>query len=172
QTLKKRYGLKTDEDLKAALRAQGMTLEGMRRQLERNFMVNEYMKSRIFPSIERITHEQILEYYQQHPNEFERTDSVKWYDIFIDVARFKSQAESQQFAEDIANRARTGEDFRQLALKSDHGDSSYRSGEGFGTRHGEIKPAEIEPVVFSMQEGQVGPVMQLGNGYHIFKVAK
>lgn len=172
RSIKTRYSISSDEDLKAALRGQGMTLEGIRRQIERNFMSREYLNSRIFPVVERITHGEILEYYENHPAEFEVTDSVKWLDIFIDAGRFPDRALARQFAEDIATRARAGEDFHQLAVKYDNGDSSYRNGEGFGSRQGEIKPADLEPVLFSLQEGQIGPVTQVGNGYHIFKVAK
>jgi parvulin-like peptidyl-prolyl isomerase len=172
RAMKKRYNLKSDQELRAALRTQGLSLEGLRRQVERNFMAREYIQSRIYPAIDRITFEQIQEYYQQHPSEFTINDAVKWQDIFIDASRFPDRTLAQQFAEDVANRARNGEDFHQLALKYDNGDSSYRNGEGFGTRRGEIKPPEAEPVLFGLKDGQIGPVIQLGNGFHIVRVVK
>jgi parvulin-like peptidyl-prolyl isomerase len=172
KAMKKRNNIKTDEELRAALRTQGLTPEGVRRQIERNFMAMEYMRSRIYMALDRITHEQVLEYYQEHPNEFQAKDSVKWQDIFIDASTFPDRELARQFAEDIAVRARAGEDFKQLALKYDKGDSTYRNGEGFGTHHGEIKPAEVEPALFSLKDGQVGPVIQHGNGFHIIRVVK
>src|SRR5262249_28211825 len=79
---------------------------------------------------------------------------------------------ARQYAEDIARQARAGEDFQKLALKYDKGDSSYRNGDGFGTRRGEIKPPEVEPVLFSLKDGQIGPVVPLGNGFHVIRVVK
>jgi parvulin-like peptidyl-prolyl isomerase len=172
RTMKKRYNLKNDEELKAALQSQGLSLAGIRRQVEREFMATTYLQNRIFPAIDRITPEQILTYYQQHPSEFEVADSVKWQDIFIDAGRFPDRSLARQFAEDVAAKARAGEDFQKLALKYDNGDSSYRNGDGFGQRRGEIKPPEAEPVLFQLKDGQVGPLVELGNGYHVVRLVK
>jgi peptidyl-prolyl cis-trans isomerase SurA len=170
--MKERYHLKNDEELKAALQSQGLSLAGIRRQVEREFIATTYMQNRIFSSLDRITPEQILTYYQQHPSEFEVTDSVKWQDIFIDAGRFPDRTVARQFAEDVAAKARAGEDFQKLALKYDNGDSSYRNGEGLGQRRGEIKPLEAEPVLFQLKDGQVGPLVELGNGYHVVRLVK
>jgi parvulin-like peptidyl-prolyl isomerase len=172
RAMKKRYNLKNDEELKAALQSQGLSLAGIRRQVEREFIATTYMQNRIFTSLDRVTPEQILTYYQQHPSEFEVPDSVKWQDIFIDAGRFPDRAVARQFAEDVAAKARAGEDFQKLALKYDNGDSSYRNGEGLGQRRGEIKPPEAEPVLFNLKDGQVGPLVELGNGYHVVRLVK
>ena len=60
---KKAMHFKTDEQLKAFLRTQGLSFQGVRRQIERSFMAMEYMRNRIIPAIDRIGHEQIREYY-------------------------------------------------------------------------------------------------------------
>jgi peptidyl-prolyl cis-trans isomerase C len=172
RTMKKRYNITSDDELKANLRAQGLTLPGLKRQVERNFMAMEYMRSRIFPAIERITPDRLLAYYHQHADEFEVTDSVKWQDIFIDASRFPNRDLARQFAEDLAAKARGGEDFQQLAQKYDNGDSSYRGGDGFGTRRGEIKPPEAEPVLFKLKDGEVGPVIEQGNGFRVVRLVK
>jgi parvulin-like peptidyl-prolyl isomerase len=172
KAMKKRNNIKTDEELRAALRSQGLTPEGVRRRIERSFMAMEYMRSRIYTAMDRITYEQILEYYNQHPNEFQVSDSVKWQDIFIDAGSFPDREQARHFAEDLAAKARAGEDFQKLALKYDKGDSSYRNGDGYGTRRGEIKPPEVEPVLFSLKDGQIAPVVPLGNGFHVLRLVK
>lgn len=160
-----------DEDLDKILRQQGQSLEFLRRQAERQFMAMEYMRSRIFPKVEHIGHEQIVEYYRQHAEEFRVQDSVRWQDIFIDVGRFANRDEARKFAEQLAERARKGEDFSRL-LAYDNGDSSYRNGEGYGQKRGEIKPAEVEPILFRMHDQEVGPVIGLANGFHVIRLVK
>jgi hypothetical protein len=170
--MKQSSGAKTDEDFKHLLRAQGQSLEGIRRQFERNFMAREYVRSRIYPQVERASgHQQILEYYQEHPGEFQITDGVQWQDIFIDASRFRSRDDARAFAQQLANRARVGEDFIQLA-RYDNGDSSYRQGEGIGRHRGEIKPVEAEPILFQLRDGQVGPVVELPTGFHVIRLVK
>src|SRR5262245_61579205 len=58
RAMKKRGNLKSDDELKVALRMQGLSLEGVKRQMERQFIAMEYLRSRIFPAIERISPEE------------------------------------------------------------------------------------------------------------------
>jgi parvulin-like peptidyl-prolyl isomerase len=170
--LRQHAGLKSDEEFKAYLRAQGLTVAGVRRQIERKFMADEYMRNRVLGAIERICHEQIQEYYQQHPEEFQIADSVIWQDIFIDANRSPSRDAARQFAEKIIAKARAGEEFQQLVTQYDNGDSSYRNGEGYGHRRGEIKPPDVESVLFNLRDGEIGPLVELTNGFHVIRLVK
>ncbi len=165
-------GIKTQDDFKVLLDRQGISLDGMRRQVERSFIAQEYLRSMILPAIEhQVAHPQILEYYQKHPEQFHVDDSVDWQDIFIDASKHTSRAEARYFAQQIADKLRQGQDFTQLS-KYDDGDSIYRKGKGYGTKHGEIQPPEAETVLFNMKDGQVGPLLEMENGYHIFRLVK
>jgi parvulin-like peptidyl-prolyl isomerase len=168
---KKAMNIKSDEELKAFLRTQGLSLEGVRRQVERSFMAMEYMRNQIFPAIERIGHQQIREYYERHPEEFQVPDSVTWHDIFLDASRYPSREAARQFAVELIAKAKAGADFRQLVTQYDQGNSSYLNGEGYGHRRGEIKPPDAEPVLFNMQEGELG-LVELTNGFHVIRLVK
>jgi parvulin-like peptidyl-prolyl isomerase len=168
--MKSRSGVKTDDEFKDLLKQQGQSLEGIRRQFERNFMAREYMRSMIYPKVERSTsHQDITDYYREHPNEFQAVDNVKWQDIFIDAGRYPSREAARAFAEQLASRARNGEDFAKLS-QYDNGDSSYRNGEGFGQHRGEIKPIEAEQILFQMKDGQTGPVVEIATGFHVIRL--
>jgi parvulin-like peptidyl-prolyl isomerase len=169
--LKTRSGCKTDEELKEFLRSQGQSLEGIRRQVERNFMAREYVRSRIFPTVDRIGRQQIIEYFQDHAGEFQVEDSVEWQDIFIDASKYSNRNEARRLAEQLTERARAGQDFLQLA-KFDNGSSSYQNAEGLGHRHGEINPPEAEPILFQLHDGEVGPLVEMPTGYHIIRLVK
>ena len=54
----------------------------------------------------------------------------------------------------------------------DQGDSSWRQGEGEGHRPGEIRPVELEPVLFGLKAKEVGPVVEVTHGFHVVKVTK
>jgi parvulin-like peptidyl-prolyl isomerase len=141
----------------------------MRRQTERSFISMEYMRSRIFPKL-NISFQDIKEYYDNHLNEFTKVESVKWQDVFIAVGpKHPTLAEARRFAEDLIAQCRTGADFAKLSAYDD-GDSKFRSGEGQGSRHGEIRPAEIEAPLFKLKDGQIGPVVELSTGVHIFRL--
>lgn len=165
--------IKNEDDLKKLLLTQGITLDAYRRSYERKFMSTEYLRARVFPQIQgAIGRQQIVEYYEAHASEFEAFDSVNWQDVFIDASRFKNREEAGCFAAKIAAEAREGADFIKLVKQYDQGDSSYRDGEGVGHRHGEIRPAELEPMLFEMKEGDIGPVFEVRNGFHVIRLAK
>ena len=145
----------------------------LRRQMERSLISQEYVRSRIFPiANSRIGHQEIKDYYDTHRNEFQRLDSVQWQDVFIAVGpKYPTVAHAKRFAEDLILQCRTAEDFVKL-IQFDDGDSKFRNGEGMGTRRGEIKPVEVEDILFQLKEGQIGPVIELSTGVHIVRVLK
>lgn len=162
----------SDDEMKAILQNQGLSVDGVRRQVERNFMMMEYIRNVVFPTVNRISLQQIREYYGTHDEEFRIDDKVRWQDIFIDASRFPDAAAARSYAEQVLARAKSGDDFLKLAQQFDHGDSKLRNGDGLGTKRGEIKPAEAEPVIWSLRAGEVGPLIDLGFGFHIVKVAQ
>lgn len=171
--MRKRFNIKSDEEFKAWLQAQGLTPMGIRRQMERQFMAQEYMRSRVMDALDRVTLQQVQEYYRQHPEEFQIPDSVTWNDIFIDAYKFPSRDAARQFADKILAKARAGEDFLKMVTQYDNGDSSYRNGEGYGHLRGEIKPVEAEAILFKMQQaGEIGPLIELSAGFHVIRLVK
>jgi peptidyl-prolyl cis-trans isomerase SurA len=170
---KKQLHIKSEEELANLLRAQGTSLEGLRRTVERQYIAGQYMAMLVQPYMERIGHEEIREYYDGHPEEFQTTDNLQWQDIFIATAAFRGDREqARQFAEGLRERVRKGEDFVALARQYDSGTSHYQNGKGLGERRGDIRPREVEPYLFDLKSGEVGPVVELQNGFHVIRVAK
>jgi peptidyl-prolyl cis-trans isomerase C len=162
----------TDADFANYLVQQGLSVEGLRRQTERNFMMTEYIRNIIFPTVKNISLVRVRDYYDEHPGEFAVLDRVKWLDIFVDASRFADGAAARQHAEMIIQRARAGEDFLALAKQFDNGDSVLRNGEGLGQKRGEIKPPVAEETLFQLKVGEVGPTIDLGFGFHVVKVVE
>ena len=174
KTIKERNAnIKTDEDLKKAFASMGLSIEGFRRQIKREFMAREYMRNLIFPAVDSgIGLPQIRKYYLQHLDEFRQDDRVEWQDIFIDQSKYASRDEAKKVAQSVANLARTGQDFIRLAAQYDKDNSGFGKAEGLGQRRGEIRPIECESYLFQMRPGEVGPVVELPTGFHVFRLAK
>jgi len=174
KTIKERNAnIKTDEDLKKAFASMGLSIEGFRRQIKREFMAREYMRNLIFPAVDSgIGLPQIREYYLQHLDEFRQDDRVEWQDIFIDQSKYASRDEATKVAQSVANLGRTGQDFIRLAAQYDKDNSGFGKAEGLGQRRGEIRPIECESYLFQMRPGEVGPVVELPTGFHVFRLVK
>ncbi len=143
-----------------------------RRQLERQFIGMEYIRSRIFPEVGRIGYLEVKEYYDTHLNEFQKVETLKWQHAFLAVnAQRPTLAEAKRIGEDLLDQVRRGADFASLA-KFDDGDSKTRGCVGIGSRRGEIQPKELESYLFEMKDGQIGPLVEVSTGVHLFRLVQ
>ncbi len=144
-----------------------------RRMMERNLVSTEYARTRIMPWVNsQIGLREIRDYYESHKNEFVTVNRIEWQDIFIPVSPERPTVQDvKTFAEELVNKCRTAEDFNRMMVYNE-GDSKLRGGAGLGQREGEIRPLELEPILFDLREGEIGPVVPFATGVHIVRIAK
>jgi hypothetical protein len=170
--IKLRHNLGSEEKLKAWLAFQGMTMESFRKKKERMFMAGMYLGSRIGPIKDALGHPEIVEFYEQHMNEFQTVDRVEWQDLFLAVGpRHPTLQDARRFGEQLVAQLRAGEDFANL-LHYDEGIAATNKGMGIGQTRGEIRPPEVEAYIWNMKDGEVGPPVILATGVHIFRLVK
>jgi peptidyl-prolyl cis-trans isomerase SurA len=168
---KKDRGIPSDEVFRDALRSQGLTEAGVRRQIARGFMMQTYLREKMSSYMDRVGLADVREYFAAHPEEFQAEDRVKWQDLFVLFERFKTQDEARQYAAALANRAARGEDFAKMAETYGMGDSKFRKGAGVGEKPGEIFPADLEPTIMNLKAAQV-TVKETETGLHVLRVAE
>ena len=169
--MKKIYKLQTDEQVKEFFNANGMSLEGLRRQLEHAFISNEYMRNLIFPKIQTIPLREVHEYYDKHPEEFQQEDRVKWQDIFLDTNKFANRVAAKQFADQVALRLRKGEDFKKVSEELTKQGCNMSLGDaGVGEQANEINPPELSAALFRMKPKEVADPIEMPGGFHIVRV--
>ncbi len=169
---RKRYGNVTEEEFLEILRMQGLTLPVIRRQLERQTMADEYVRSALKDKGRTPGLADIRDYYDKHPDEFMKTDKVKWLDIFISFNKHPTARAAYDYAEGVLQKASLGADFPALAKTYDDGLSGPQGGLGIGNERGQIQPADVESTVWALKVGEVGGLIQTPVGYHIVKVVK
>jgi peptidyl-prolyl cis-trans isomerase SurA len=158
----------TDEDLRAGLAQQGLTLEDYRKeikeQLLRSRLVNLEVKSKIV-----ITQENIEEYYQRHPEKYAGEKKYHLWNIFMSAdsaANDSNQETALQKMESILAKLKQGEAFESLA------EGNYVS--SLGARGGDLGQyllkelsEQLRDVVAKMQAGEFSSILSTGNGYQI-----
>jgi len=168
---KKERGIPTDAEFRDVLRSQGLTLAGIKRQIERGFMMQTYLRDALSGKFDALGLADLREYYAAHPDEFRDEDRVKWQDLFASKERFRSVAEAKQYAEHFAARAARGEDLGKLAAENSMGDSKFRNGAGIGEKPGEIFPQELESTILALRPGQV-TIKETETGFHVLRVTE
>jgi peptidyl-prolyl cis-trans isomerase SurA len=169
--IKKEIGVPSDDVFRDVLRSRGLTLDGLKRQFARGFMMNSYLRQTAGERMNVIALDEIREYYATHPEQFKAEEKVVWLDLFVMNSRFKTPDEAKLYAAHMHARAAKGEDFAKLASEHGMGDAKLRNGAGIGEKPGEIFPQDLEPTLLAMNAGQVA-VKETETGYHVLKVTE
>lgn len=181
---RQQLGLRSEDELREYLERQNISLEMLRRQVERSLIADEYLRTLVRPKLEQIDRAQLWDYYQRNLKKFQRPERVEWQYIFISAregARYlqpgeapnPSKARAQaEMVYALVQQVKTAEEFVRIAEQ--YSDGPSRNGEGEGHDLASIRPAEIAELVWKTPSGQVGPLVpaQDGRGYHIFRVNK
>ena len=155
--------MNTVQELDDALNKQGSSIDCIKRVIEREFLSTLYLRGRIEPYWGKIDSEQIREYYDQHINEFQQPDRVKWQNIFIAVGpKHPTLADARDFAGHVLAQWRGGTDIIQL-LEFDDGEARAHKGDGVGELRGQIRPRELEPYLFTLKDGEFGEPIELAD---------
>lgn len=115
--------------------------------------------------------EEMLGYYQAHREEFWRGRRARLlYVAFPKVPTRSDSLVALEEAEDLARRARAGEDFAELARDYSDDPGSARKGGDLGYfRRGQMVK-EFEEVAFELKPGEVSDPVLTRFGWHIIKV--
>lgn len=171
RSIRKQSGMRTEEEFIASLHASGMSMAGFRRQLERDIMADEYVRSLFKETGRNRTpgFAEIRSYYDQHPDEFQIQDRVKYLDVFISLFKFPREQEAFAHAEQVHQLAMSGTEFVSLVKAEEKNTPGRQNWDGIGTTRQDV-PQDVAPAVWSLQPGQISGVIRTPTGFHIVKV--
>ncbi|MCC6152888.1 MAG: peptidylprolyl isomerase [Candidatus Hydrogenedentes bacterium] len=135
----------------------------IRKQFEEQNTTFELKYVTIAPKIEP-TEEQIKETYDQNTAAYNLPEKRRAEFVALSLVPAKPA-----LADEIAKRARDGEDFEKLAKENSTAPSKDTGGDLGWLRDGPITSAH-QKALFSMQKGQVSDPVYGPNGYYVFKV--
>lgn len=177
--LVKRAG--SEDKFNQQLKAVGMSADQLRSKMsdEVTAMITLQRETAATP-----TDSEIHAFYTNHPDYFQEAEKVHVHHILLltmdptthePLSADKKDAKRKQ-AEDIAKRARKGEDFTKLAQqysedpgsKDDGGDLPPFDKQGSFGNGGQMVP-EFTAAAFSLTNNQVSDVVQSEYGYHVIK---
>jgi len=119
-----------------------------------------------------ISQEEIKAYYETNIDDFVLQKQVRARHILIQVppdATPEKTEEARKRAEEILAKAKKGEDFASLAEKYSQGPTAKKGGDlGYFPRGRMVK--EFEDAAFSVQPGEISPVIRTQFGFHVIKV--
>jgi peptidyl-prolyl cis-trans isomerase SurA len=159
-----------DDQLREALRGQGMSMAtyraDLKRQLLRFRVLNIAVGSRV-----NVSDEEVKSYYERHMKGSANTQ-VRASHIFIaipDGADVATANEKLALAKKVLERAKT-EDFAKLAREVSDDAATRSEGGDLGFFGKDMLPKPIEELVFAMKPGEVRGPVRADRGFHVIKL--
>lgn len=161
----------SQETLEAALKNQGISYDvykaQIKEQLERLRLISQEVRAKI-----QVTDKELRDYYQSHPENFEKEESFHAGVISLNFPPNASDADKKKTADRAAaiyEELKSGENFQELAKKNSD-DSSAKDGGDLGTfKKGEMLP-EFEKVLSGLKPGEFSEPFATNSGLHIVKL--
>ena len=170
--IKEQNDLETDEQFESALSAEGMTMDDLRRSMERQVMLTRVRQVAIMSKV-RLTQFETQEYYDNHLDDYGIPGRVTLREILIESLEGETSLETDRMLIEKAEAARqrilAGESFASVAAEIS--DSQSRSNGGLigPISEDDLAPA-IQDLLIDMEPGDMSQPFKTTLGYQILQL--
>ncbi len=176
--LRKEQNLTDDAKFTAALKQEGMTIEDLRKNVEKQFLVGQVQRDEVGSKLS-ITEEEARQYYLSHKQEFVEPATVTLREILIEVPAASQGGQAaisvakldEAEAQAAALRARlvAGEDFAKVAAEASASPSKANGGLIGPMNLAEVS-ASLQELIGKMKPGDITQPIRTNKGVQILKL--
>jgi peptidyl-prolyl cis-trans isomerase SurA len=175
ENIKKENKIETEEQFQAALKAENMTMDDLRRNLERSMIVQRVQQNEVFGRI-GVTEEEARAYYDSHRNEFTSQPTVTLREISVTVptdprgVNVAAEEAAKEKAERLRVRVTTGgEPFDRVAAEDSDAPSKANAGLIGPISVSDLSP-DLRKLVEGLKPGAVTEVIRTPRGFQLLKL--
>jgi peptidyl-prolyl cis-trans isomerase SurA len=169
EELKKNNNAADDAQFRALLKAEGLTMEQVRRTVGERLALGRLLGKQIRAAI-ILGEDEIAKYYQANQAKFQRTPEAEIHHVLFSIGPDQDEPKVRALVEEALAKIRGGADF--VATAKQYADAPGGSGADLLTvRRGELA-AEIEEAAFGLPVGGVSAPIRTAAGFHLIKVEK
>jgi parvulin-like peptidyl-prolyl isomerase len=162
--IKKENNLTSDAALQEQLRREGMTLDDLKRNIERSILRRQVLSRELEQKV-TVTEADARAEYDRNLKDYTRPGKVHLQEILL-----KSDGAAALAAQLVA-RTRAGEDFAALAKAFSEAPTAASGGDLGSIAKGELNP-ELERVAFAMAPGQISEPLRTNEGVRILRLVE
>ena len=176
--LRKEQNLGDEQKFQAALKQEGMTIDDLRKNVERQFLVGQVQRDEVGSKL-TITEEEARQYYLTHKQQFAEAATVTLREILIEVptstqggqagVNVAKQDEAEAQAAALRTRLLAGEDFAKLAAEVSASPSKANGGLIGPINVAEVS-ASLQQVISKMKPGEITEPLRTNKGVQILKL--
>jgi peptidyl-prolyl cis-trans isomerase SurA len=170
--IQKRLGAKTEAEFGEMVKAQGLTMEGLKKRLREQLLVERIKRRKVSLRIS-VTEEDIDQYLNANREKLETGLSFEARHIlFLPVPGTGEDGwqAARRRAEEVYTRVTAGEDFGDLAREFSEDTATAKNGGRLGIlKRGELAP-DIEKAILRLSPGEHSAPFRSEVGYHLFEL--
>jgi peptidyl-prolyl cis-trans isomerase SurA len=170
--IQKKLGAKTDAEFESMVKAQGLSVEGVKKRLREQLLVERIKRRKVNLRIS-VTEEDIDQYLNANREKLETGLSFEARHIlFLPTAGAGEDGwqAARRRSEDVYTRVMGGEDFGELARDFSDDSATAKNGGRLGIlKRGELAP-DIEKAILRLSPGEHSPPFRSEVGYHLFEL--
>jgi peptidyl-prolyl cis-trans isomerase C len=164
----------SEEEFKKALDQQNVTVEQLRTDAMNDMLVGSMLQAEVGTKV-AVTPEQVNDFYQKNPAQFQQPERVRASHILIgfpDNADDAAKKQSRTKAAEILKEVKAGKDFAALAKQhsTDPGSGSNGGDLGFFQKGQMVPP--FEQAAFALKPGETSELVESQFGIHIIKMVE
>jgi peptidyl-prolyl cis-trans isomerase SurA len=175
ENIKKENKIETEEQFQSALKAEGMSMSDLRRQLERSMIRQRVEQNEVLSKI-GISETEAKSYYDTHMNEFTTPPSVTLREILVAIqsdnrgVNVGAEDSAKTRIEELRAQVTTGKQpFEKLASESSDSPSKANAGLIGPLSVLDLSP-ELRKLIETMKIGDVSQPIRTARGFQLFKL--
>lgn len=167
----KKLKAKDEKEFEEIVKTQGLTLEGVKKRLKEQLMVQRLIRRKVHLRIS-VTEQEIDAYLVENRTKLETGLTFTARHILLQPDPSKGEEgwlEARKRADEVYTRLLEGQDFIELAKKYSDDPSAKEGGSLGALKRGELA-ADIEDAILRLQPGEASTPFRSQVGYHIFRL--
>jgi parvulin-like peptidyl-prolyl isomerase len=169
ERIKEGNNIVSDEDFEYQLKLQGQSLDKLKEDLKRFILQRRVYEAEIAPQI-IITESESLNYYNKNIDKFTTPEEVRISQLFFPFDDKETETVREE-ASQIRNQIKDANDFVTMAKQLSEGQEESQNGDLGFFKRGELLK-EIEEVAFSLEVGEISPIIDTDRGFYIIQVTE
>jgi len=165
--LKEQQGIKTNDEMNALLKQEGMTQDDLRKILLRfnvpDIMINLEVRQKLV-----VADDELKAYFEKHRDEFRVEESYKLRELVL-LSEGHSDKELEEIAGKIKAELAAGTPFPELVLKYSEAPSRFQEGIIGPMKAADLAPA-LRDTVSRMKQGEVSEAVETSHGIHFIQL--
>lgn len=168
--LLKSHGVTDLRALEEKLREKSMSVSSLKEQFVERVLAAE-VERRHVPEEMEVSRDELIQYYQEHEEEWKKAGRARWRQLTARFDRFPSKEAARASIEKMGNEVYLGgKPFEAVAKESSHGFTSQEGGNFDWTTQGALKSKQLDQAIFSIPLRRLSQVIEDEIGFHIIEV--